>query len=261
MTASITTSQSAKILVDVDVLNSRQHARQVLGRGPADLDPAQDDLRGPLHAVGDRASSTSTIAAGMPERACAAAMPGAHEPGARARRRVSPAGLDGGSLTPGSRASRFFMKKMPIRLAAIGEPAPPKSRLLLGLQAFLEGHVAALADRLQGDQRGGVLPLGLALDGPLGDGERKVQLVRVQPDRLLRRLPPFLPFPALLQVFDQPAPFLDQAFGRNRVKDEAQRDGLLRPMTSPEQIISMPALMPIKRGNRCVPPSPAAARA
>ena len=86
-----------------------------------------------------------------------------HEPGPEHAGALAPArGLTDGSLTPGSRDSRFFMKKMPIRLAAIGEPTSSPTAFCSAFSPSSSGHVAALADRLQGDQRGRVLPLGLA---------------------------------------------------------------------------------------------------
>ena len=84
------------------------------------------------------------------------------------------------------------MKKMPIRLAAIGEPTTPCDSLL-DLQPVFERLIDALADRLQGDQRRRVLSLGRALDGPFGDGEREVQLIVAQAERLLFLSPQFLP--------------------------------------------------------------------
>ena len=65
----------------------------------------------------------------IPERAWAAAMPAPMNPAPSTPALLTGRGVTDGSLTPGSRDSRFFMKKMPIKLAAIGEPASsPKAR-------------------------------------------------------------------------------------------------------------------------------------
>ena len=64
----------------------------------------------------------STIAVGMPERACAATIPEPISPAPETPTRFTVLGTTDGSLKPGSRDRRFFMKKMAIRLAMMGEP-------------------------------------------------------------------------------------------------------------------------------------------
>ena len=122
MTASITTSQSAKILGEVDVLSSASIFARSSGVARPILIRLMTTSGARFRPSASRASSTSTIAVGMPERACAVAMPAPISPAPSTPTRFTVAGLTDGSVTPGSRASRFFMKKTPIRLAEIGEP-------------------------------------------------------------------------------------------------------------------------------------------
>ena len=93
-----------------------------LRRGPADLDPAHDDVRGPLDAVGQpgvidvdhrRADARAGVRRGDSR---------AHQARADHADPLHGARLTVGSSTPGSRESRFFMKKTAIRFAEIGEP-------------------------------------------------------------------------------------------------------------------------------------------
>ena len=101
----------------------RQHVRQVLGRGPADLDPAHDDVLGAVQAVGEPGVVDVDHRRGNSRPGVRRDDARAHQPGARdADALHRPAASTAGSLTPGSRDSRFFMKKMAIRLAMIGEP-------------------------------------------------------------------------------------------------------------------------------------------
>ena len=111
--------------------------------------------------------------------------------------------------------------------------------LLLGLQAVFEGLVAPLADRLQRGERRGVLPLGLALDEPLGGGEEEHRLVVGQADRLLAPLPAGDPFARLDEVIDQPLALPRRAArrGRRRTRSRAPRPSSAS-IGSPEQIIS-----------------------
>ena len=71
------------------------------------------------------------------------------------------------------------MKKMPIRLAAIGEPASSPMAVLFGLQPFFERLVTSLADRLQcnGQWAQGNVPWFSPLIAPSATANANIQLV------------------------------------------------------------------------------------
>ena len=60
-----------------------------------------DDVLGALQAVGEPASSTSTIAVGMPDRACAVAMPDPIRPAPSTPTRWTGRGVIEGRRRPG----------------------------------------------------------------------------------------------------------------------------------------------------------------
>jgi hypothetical protein len=100
-------------------------------------------------------------------------------------------------------------------------------RFLLDLQALFQRKIAAIADGFECNQGSWVLSLGLAFDGALGDGECKGRLIGTQTEWPGQTLAPVLPRTARLQVFDQPAAFVEQTIGRNGVEREADVHGLL----------------------------------
>ena len=213
-----------------------------------------------LRPSASRASSTSTIAVRMPERACAAAMPGAHQPGSRARRRACTArGLTAGSLTPGSRASRFFMKKMPIRLASDRRAGQLAERLLLGLQPLFQRQVAALADRLRARPAApGTAPWSCALIAPSATANANMHLVGDQARAAARscsRRAFHSPLCWRYSISRRPSSTSCSAGTASNAKPSGdgllRRDGFARRRSS-----RWPALRPIKRGSRCVPPQP-----
>ncbi len=166
-------------------------------------------------------------------------------------------GFTDGSLTPGSRASRFFMKKMPIRLAAIGEPASSPNAFCSALSPSSSVLLQPSRIAFKATSGAGYCPLVLALMAPSATANANFSLVGVQAERPGESLAPRLPLAALLQQVDQPASFFDQFVGRDGVERESDGDGLLTAeRSSPAQITSMAAFRPIKRGSRCVPPQP-----
>ena len=93
--------------------------------------------------------------------------------------------------------------------------------LQFDLQRFRQRPVDPVADRPQSRQRGGILSLRRAADGPFGDAEGEVQLVVAEAQRLLFALPERFPLAALLRVVDQPSPLVDEPFAGNRVEHES----------------------------------------
>ena len=128
-------------------------------------------------------------------------------------------------------------------------------RVLLNFEAFVERSIYAVANGMERRDGGRILALRLGEHRTLGDAKREAKRVFTDAQRLAAALACVLPRAARLKVLDQANALVEQTVGRHRVKREANLDGLLRA-ASPEVIISIAALMPTRRGKRCVPPQP-----
>ena len=119
------------------------------------------------------------------------------------------------------------MKKMPIRLAAIGEPASSPKPFCSAFSPSSSVLLQPSRIAFKATSGAGYCPLVLPLIAPSATANAKFSSSALSPSGPAQPLAPSLPLAALLQVFDQPAPFLDQFFGRHRVEREADGHGLL----------------------------------
>ena len=102
-----------------------------------------------------------------------------------------------------------------------------------------------------------ILPLGLALDGPFGDGKRELDLVGSEPQRLLAASAA-VPSTGRSRSCDRSAGGLRRpgSPGEPRRTRNPERRLSWPRTTSLEQTISIPAFSPINRGSLWVPPQP-----
>ena len=168
-----------------------------------------------------RPSSTSTIAVGTPLRAWAVAMPAPISPAPSTPTRLILRGLTFVIVDARVALQLLLHEEHADQVREIGVPITSSAYLLLDLQPFVERQVDAFLNRLECGQRGRVLAFRLAHQASLARWRRRRQLVIGQAERLLLFWRICFPFAGALRVLDQPASVVDQAFGRDRVEDQA----------------------------------------
>ena len=256
----MTTSQSAKILGEVDVLSSRQHVRHVLGRRPADLDPAHDDFLARWHAVREPSvvdvdHRRAEFPSGRAPRRC----PRPSGPRPSTPTRFTGLGCD-------RRVAHARVAREPVlheedaRSGCRDRRADAARR-----NAFCSTFSPSSSGRLQPSRialsatsGAGYCPLVLPLMTPSATAKANVELVVVQAPAAARELlAPFLPLAALLQVLDQPRalPRPADRRGRRRRPGRARRPSAPR-RSRPSRSSRSPAFRPISAAAAGCRPSP-----
>ena len=204
-----------------------QHVRHVLRRGPADLDPAHDDLRGALEAVLE--PSVIDVDHG---RADAGAGMGrgdarAHEAGPQ-----DADVIDGPRLDAGIAHAR--VARQPVLHEEDGDQVAQDRRadeladgLLLGLEALFERQVAALADGLERGERRGYCPFVFDLTSPSATAKANIISSWSRPSGWRSCSRRVFHSPVSWRYSIRRVPFLDQPIRRDGVEDQPDRRGLL----------------------------------
>ena len=192
---------------------------------------------------------------GMPDRACAVAIPAPICPAPRTPTRLTSRGLTDGSDTPGSRASRWPMKKTPIRFAEIGEPTTSSAASCSAFRpsSSVRLHPSRIAFRAASGA--GYCPLVFPLTNPSAAANRKFAWSSVRPDRLLAALAARQPLARLDEVIDEPLALFDEPLGRDGVEREPEGDGLrgVDRVARADHLDGRVARRSAA-GSRCVPP-------